>query len=246
MTRALFDHVARDYDAYRPDYPAQLFDALESAMGQPLLRADVLDVGAGTGIATRALAGRGANVVAVDPGPGVLAVLRSRSTSRVRAVVGDGNALPVPSERFDLVSYAQAFHWTDPARSVPEALRVLKPGGVLALWWNRHDPTVRWYAEHRTRLFQTCPKPQHADESWVADQLRASPWQCHVAIVEIPWRRRISLEDYGRNLLTQSYVFALGGRAEAVVATELEALRADLGSEVIDESFVTYTVLARL
>jgi SAM-dependent methyltransferase len=245
MTRQLFDVVARDYDAYRPDYPAQLFDALESAMGQPLLRADVLDVGAGTGIATRALAGRGANVVAVDPGPEVLGVLRSRSTSRVRAVIGDGNALPVLSERFDLVSYAQAFHWTDPARSVPESLRVLKPGGVLALWWNRHDPTVRWYAEHQTRLSQSCTTPQHIDESWVADLLRASPWDCRVATIEIPWRRRLSLQDYGRCLLTQSHVFALGDRAQSVVETELEALRADLGGEVVDEPFVTYAVLAR-
>ncbi|MDQ1665612.1 MAG: hypothetical protein QOH75_1643 [Actinomycetota bacterium] len=245
MSRQLFDLVARDYDAYRPDYPAQLFDALESAMGQPLLRADVLDVGAGTGIATRALAGRGANVVAVDPGPEVLAVLRSRSTSRVRAVVGDGNALPLPDEMFDLVSYAQAFHWTDPDRSIPEALRVLKPGGVLAIWWNRHDPTVRWFAEHTQRLFQVCEKPPRADESWAAELLRGSPWQCHVATVEIPWSRRLSLEDYGRNLLTQSYVFALGDHAPAVVAEELEAIRADLGTDVIDEPFVTYTVLAR-
>ena len=92
MTRQLFDAVADEYDATRPDYPAQLFDALESAMGQPLLWSDVLDVGAGTGISSRALAGRGATVTAVDPGIGVLKVLASRSTSRVRPVVADGNA----------------------------------------------------------------------------------------------------------------------------------------------------------
>ena len=45
--RQLFDAVADEYDAYRPDYPAQLFDALESAMGQPLLWSSVCDVGAG-------------------------------------------------------------------------------------------------------------------------------------------------------------------------------------------------------
>src|SRR6185503_2952864 len=111
--------VAAAYDAHRPDYPGELFDALESALGQPRLRADVLDVGAGTGIATRALAGRGARVVAVDPGPVVLKLLQSRSTSRVRPVLRDGNALPLRDGSVDLVTYAQSWHWTDPVRSVP-------------------------------------------------------------------------------------------------------------------------------
>lgn len=245
MTRQLFDSVAAEYDAYRPDYPAQLFDALESAMGQPLMWSEVCDVGAGTGIATRALAGRGANVTAVDPGIGVLDVLRSRSTSRVRAVVGDGNALPLRDGLFDLVSYAQSFHWTDPLLSVAEALRVLKPGGVLATWWNRHDLSVPWFADHQERLHAVCEVPPHPDESWVADLLAAPPWSRRVAVVEIPWRRRISLEEFGRALLTVSYVFALGDRAREVVDAELAEL-ADLHPEgVMDEPFTTYAVMAR-
>jgi ubiquinone/menaquinone biosynthesis C-methylase UbiE len=163
--RQLFDGVASDYDAYRPDYPAQLFDALESAMGQPLLWSQVCDVGAGTGISSRALAGRGATVTAVDPGEGVLRVLKSRSTSRVRPVVGDGNALPLAGGQFDLVSYAQSFHWTEPELAAAEAFRVLKPGGVLALWWNRHDLSVPWFAGHQERLFTACGWAGHEDES---------------------------------------------------------------------------------
>ena len=245
MTRQLFDSVAAEYDAYRPDYPAQLFDALESAMGQPLMWSEVCDVGAGTGIATRALAGRGANVTAVDPGIGVLGVLRSRSTSRVRAVVGDGNALPLRDGLFDLVSYAQSFHWTDPALAAGEAFRVLKPGGVLATWWNRHDLSVPWFADHQERLHAICGVPQHPDESWVAEMLAAPPWSRHVAVVEIPWRRRISLQDFGRALMTVSYVFALGDRAREVVDAELEKL-ADLHPDgVMDEPFSTYAVMAR-
>lgn len=245
MTRQLFDSVAAEYDATRPDYPAQLFDALESAMGQPLLRAVVLDAGAGTGIATRALAGRGAEVTAVDPGAGVLAVLRSRSTSRVRAVVGDGNALPLRDGSFDLVSYAQSFHWTDPSLAVGEAFRVLKPGGVLALWWNRHDLSVPWFADHQDRLFAACSRPGHQDESWAAEMLAAPPWSRHVATVGIPWRRRISLEHFGRNLMTHSYVFALGGRAREVVDAELAELEREHPDGFVDEPFTTYAVMAR-
>lgn len=245
MTRQLFDSVAAEYDAYRPDYPAQLFDALESAMGGPLLWSDVLDVGAGTGIASRALAGRGATVTAVDPGIGVLGLLRSRSTSRVRPVVGDGNALPVRDGLFDLVSYAQSFHWTDPSLAVAEAFRVLKPRGVLATWWNRHDQSVPWFAAHQKRLRAACGTPAHVDELWVAELLAAPPWSLRVAIVEIPWTRRISLEHFGRALLTVSYVFELGDAAQEIVEAELAELAKDHPEGALDEPFTTYAVMAR-
>lgn len=243
--RQLFDSVAADYDAFRPDYPAQLFDALESAMGQPLLWSDVCDVGAGTGIASRAIAGRGATVTAVEPGIGALTVLRSRSTSRVRPVAGDGNALPLRDGQFDLVSYAQSFHWTDPQRSVAEAFRVLKPGGVLAVWWNRHDLSVPWFAEHEDRLFAACGWAGHEDESWVAGMLAAPPWSRNVAVVEIPWSRRMSLADFGRNLMTKSYVFRLGDRAAAVVDAEVCMLATEHPEGFLEEPFTTYAVMAR-
>jgi len=243
--RQLFDTVAGDYDAFRPDYPAQLFDALESAMGQPLLWSSVCDVGCGTGISSRAMAGRGATVTAVDPGEAVLRVLRSRSTSRVRPLVGDGNSLPLADATFDLVSYAQSFHWTDPDRAIAEAFRVLRPGGLLAAWWNRHDSTVPWFARHEKRFWAACGWAGHRDESWVADRLAAAPWERHVATVEIPWSRRMSVTDFGRNLVTKSYVFELGDRAAQVVADEVEALTAEHPDGFVDEPFSTYAVLAR-
>ena len=246
LRRQLFDAVAEDYDRFRPDYPAQLFDALESAMGQPLLWSQVCDVGAGTGIAARALAGRGATVTAVEPGLRALRVLHARSTSRVRAVAGDGNALPLRDNVFDLVSYAQSFHWTDPQRSVAEAFRVLKPGAVLGIWWNRHDTSVPWFAEHERRLFAASGWAGHADEAGVAALLAGPPWNRRVATVEIPWSRRLTLADYGRNLHTRSYVFALGAaRAAEVVDAELAELARVHRSGELDEPFVTYAIFAR-
>lgn len=123
-----FDAVAAQYAAARPGYPPALFDAIEELAGQPLAGARVLDVGAGTGIATRLLAERGARVTAVEPGAAMAAELHAAhpAVPLVRAL---GDALPFRDDAgFDLVGYAQAWHWTDPARSVPEALRVLRPG----------------------------------------------------------------------------------------------------------------------
>ncbi|WP_143626415.1 methyltransferase domain-containing protein, partial [Streptomyces viridosporus] len=67
-------------------------------------------------------------------------------------VRGDGNALPLAGASRDLLTYAQAWHWTDPARAVPEALRVLRPGGALALWWNINALDVPWIAEESARV----------------------------------------------------------------------------------------------
>lgn len=245
MTSPSFDGVAAEYDVVRPDYPGPLFDAIESAMGQPLLWSQACDVGAGTGIASRALAGRGATVTAVDRGEGMLRVLKARSTSRVRAVVGDGNALPLASGTFDLVTYAQSFHWTDPARSLAEAFRVLRPGALLAVWWNRHDRSVPWYARHEERLFRACGWPGPDEGATLAEDLAAPPWNRRVATVSLPWSRRISLRDLGRTIRTKSYVIALGDRADEVVEAELGLLAGEHPDGHVDEPFTTYAVLAR-
>jgi SAM-dependent methyltransferase len=227
VERQLFDGVAATYDACRPDYPPQLFDALESALGQPLLRAEVMDVGAGTGIATRALAGRGSNVVAVDPGPGVLGLLRSRSTSRVRPVVADGNALPSRDAVFDLVTYAQSFHWTDPDLSVPEAARVLHDRGVLAVFWNLlMADGAPWWEGFTTEVRRLSPayEPKARDTDWgqVLERSAAFRW---VRKVEIPWVREVPVEDVVSDYSSHSYVADLSPRDREGA---LETLRSGL------------------
>jgi SAM-dependent methyltransferase len=248
VTRQLFDHVATAYDAARPDYPAELFDTLESALGQPLLRAQVLDVGAGTGIATRALAGRGADVVALDPGPAVLAVLRSRSTSRVHPVLGDGDALPLSSGHFDLVTYAQSYHWTHASRSLPEAARVLHDRGVLALWWNFLDTQEQWYDEWSdtaARLSDGAYDRRQADVDR-ATPLRESGLFRWVSGVDIPWTRAVAVEDFVTDMSSHSYVSAMSADQQAQLLDVLRAgLRRDQGDDPVEVRYRTQLVIAR-
>lgn len=97
--RALsFDNSAVLYAAARPGYPPVLLDTVGELTARPLDGARVVDVGAGTGIATRLLHERGCRVTAVEPGPGMADELR-RTLPSVPVVRGDGNRLPWPPDR---------------------------------------------------------------------------------------------------------------------------------------------------
>lgn len=201
-----FDAAAAQYAANRPSYPSALFDAVEDAAGRPLAGARVVDVGAGTGIATALLRARGADVLAVEPGDGMAAEFRRRLPD-APVVRGNGNALPVADAHADLVTYAQAWHWTDPARSVPEALRVLRPGGALALWWNTSALDVDWIAaagERAARFFGVDADAQRK----ATDRMdRADPGgRLDFTRRTVRWSRRVPLDTHLANLGSHSFV----------------------------------------
>jgi SAM-dependent methyltransferase len=136
-----FGTAARAYAEHRPDYArAAVRWALEHAPGPR-----VLDLGAGTGKLTGTLVALGAEVVAVEPDPAMLAELR-RALPRVRALRGGAEALPLPDASVDAVLAGNAMHWFDMALAGPEIARVLAPGGVLAGLWNVIDDRVEWAA----------------------------------------------------------------------------------------------------
>lgn len=128
-----FGPAADIYERGRPAYPAEALDWLLPA-GNPR----VLDLGAGTGKLTRQIRDRGLAVTAVDPSEGMLAQLAA-SVPGVPAVLGAAESIPLPAGSADVVLVAQAWHWVDPRRALPEVARVLAPGGRLGLVWNTRD-----------------------------------------------------------------------------------------------------------
>ena len=126
----LFREAAEEYARHRPQYPDALLARIEALAG--LGRgAWVLDLGAGTGISSRAWAGRGHRVVALEPNDAML--VRGR---QARAVRGAAEALPFVAGSFDLVVAHQALHWFELAPTLAECERVGRRGGWAAAVWN--------------------------------------------------------------------------------------------------------------
>jgi SAM-dependent methyltransferase len=139
-----FGAVADVYERGRPSYPAEAIDWLIPARA---LR--VADVGAGTGKLTRQLRDRGLDVIAVEPSAGMREELH-RAVPGVPVLAGTGEHIPLADGTVDVVTVAQAWHWVDPERAVPEVARVLAPGGRLALLWNRRVEDEEWVADLST------------------------------------------------------------------------------------------------
>jgi SAM-dependent methyltransferase len=146
-----FGARAAEYERGRPAYPEA---ALRWSL-PPQARA-VLDLGAGTGKLTRGLLALGLRVTAVEP----LAEMRARIPPEARALDGTAEAIPLPDASVDAVFAGQAFHWFDHGRALPEIVRVLRPGGTVALIWNRLDDRVPWVAE----IVSIIEEPGDADE----------------------------------------------------------------------------------
>jgi SAM-dependent methyltransferase len=151
-----FSNRADDYAKYRPTYPREAIDALLHGLGAPETLFAV-DVGAGTGIASRLLAERGVRVVAVEPNRS----MREASAPDPRVTFLDGTAetIPVADAAADLVLAAQAFHWFRAEPSVREMARALRPRGRLALVWNRRSTADPFTAGYRDALLALGANP---------------------------------------------------------------------------------------
>jgi len=135
-----FADVAGAYERGRPEYP---LEAVRWLVGDG--PADVVDLGAGTGKLTRALVGLGHRVTAVEPLDEMRAELEV-AVPEAHTLVGSAEAIPGPDASADVVTVAQAFHWFDHEKALPEIARVLRPGGRLALIWNSRDDRDPWMA----------------------------------------------------------------------------------------------------
>ncbi|HTD33264.1 MAG TPA: class I SAM-dependent methyltransferase, partial [Candidatus Elarobacter sp.] len=131
-----FTDRAGDYVSGRPSYPPAAIDALLDGLGDP---ADVVvaDLGAGTGISSRLLAERGAQVLAIEPNQAMREAAEPHP--RVEWIAASAEHTGLGEASADLVTAFQAFHWFDQRAALDETVRILRPGGRAAVIYNERD-----------------------------------------------------------------------------------------------------------
>jgi SAM-dependent methyltransferase len=202
--RALsFGAVAQAYERFRPGYPVGLVDLVMTYAGQPLLTA--LEIGAGTGKATRLFAARGVKVTATEPDGAMLAELRRHVPASVRTVQAAFEDLR-PGESYGLVYAAAALHWTNPAGRWPRIAALLEPGGVFASFGGPGrladaalEEAVR-VARAPFLASDEIPSPDgtapEQDMQWPGTELRRSDWFVDVQQSVIGQRLTMTARDY--------------------------------------------------
>jgi SAM-dependent methyltransferase len=173
--RLVFGEVAGLYDRARPSYPSSLIDDLVT-WAQPGARA--LEIGAGTGKATRLLAARGISVLGIEPSAEMAAYARfaTEPQGNVEIIESDFERWRPQGRLFPLAYAAQAWHWVDQQSGYALARATLLPGGHLVAFWNRPawgDTELRQALSDAYRV--TAPElppdgPMHPDNRVVADE----------------------------------------------------------------------------
>jgi SAM-dependent methyltransferase len=227
--RALsFGARAEAYERFRPGYPVELFDLVMTYAGQPVRTA--LEIGAGTGKATRLFAQRGVTVTATEPDGAMLAELRKHVPADVKTVQAAFEALP-PGESYGLVYAAAALHWTNPEDRWSRIAALLEPGGVFGSFGGPAqlaDPAVAEAVRAaRAPLLDSddVPSPDGTppehDMQWPGTELQRSAWFGDVRQSVIKRRLTMSARDYIGHLSTISAYLELPASAQEQVFSQI-------------------------
>jgi SAM-dependent methyltransferase len=206
-TKAVYSSKAEKYARYRWNYAPPAIQAVFDIAC--ITRASsVADIGAGTGILTRAFAGQAGRAWAVEPNPEMrrLAERALQPHAACRVIDGSAEATTLPDHSVDVITVAQAIHWFDPEPTRAEFLRILKPGGWLAVLRNYGAD------EKLGKATEGLLAPENGvDFSHVArlpDKKSVSFYYGHEAFqtMTFPFSYRQNWEEFIGSLLTASYV----------------------------------------
>ena len=245
-----FSSRVENYVRYRPSYPPEIVGLLRHECGL-LTGSVVADIGSGTGIFSELLLKDGLRVVGVEPNA-EMRTAGERSLEaypRFSSVEGTAEATSLPDASVDLITAAQAFHWFNLQPTRTEFLRILKPGGWIALIWNdRQIDTTPFLREYEALLqtFATDYAQVRHKELDLA-RVRAFIGSDAVTMTVLPNRQVFDFEGLLGRLLSSSYAPEMGHPQHEPMRKRLEEIfrgQADGGTVAFD--YHTQVYLAQL
>lgn len=230
------------FDRYRPDYPLEVVSHVEGLV-QP---ESLVEIGAGTGIATKHFARAGRRLVCLEPAERMAAMLSARRLPGVRVITTTFEAWDGDGAPADLIYAAQAWHWVDAATGFQKALASLRPGGLLALLWNipidRFGHLRGVYEEHAPELLSDDDdRIRRRDRhDWSVDMTAAGFRE--VGLVTHHWARTLTAGGYRALCSTYSdHILMDPGRRELLLDAIEAHIAARGGSVEIEYRCLAYT-----
>ncbi|MFZ3244280.1 MAG: methyltransferase domain-containing protein [Candidatus Acidiferrales bacterium] len=222
-----FGHAAEEFERYRPEYPPELFEHILAAVPADR-RQRAIDLGAGTGKATRALLPHFREVVAVEPDPGMAAKLKEDLPAAIVRNITAEDFSQQPTT-VDLVTVANALHWMDAPRVFANVHSWLRPAAIFAVF-DRPLPKTTPVIDAITLAEMRGPWKPHRDSRlgkkyvW-EDQIRAAAGFEIVDETKFPYVIPMSPSDFVGFWRSTSY-----GSAYALTLADAEPYWRDLES----------------
>lgn len=212
--KEMFNQVALDYDEVRPGYPSDLVEDIIRLSGLPE-DARILEVGCGTGIATRPFAERGYSILCLDIGAQLLALAEKnlKAFENVAMELVSFEEWEPEGQRFDLCMSASAFHWIETGVGYPKVASVLKPSSSMAIFTHYHPTPLTGFFEEVQTVYQRIvpewknPADNPPIEQFIAKRTAAID-DCAVfqpvTVRQYPWAKDFNTEQYLKLLNTYS------------------------------------------
>lgn len=228
----IFGRDARRYDEFRPDYPPEAIAHLKG-----LVDADeAVEVGAGTGKATAAMARPGLRVTCLEPSEEMASVLRDRGLPGVEVVISTLEDWDGDTDSADLMYAAQAWHWVERSVAYGKARSVLRPGGALALMWNiprdRYAGFEEVYARHAPGLLAERDERINRRDSHRWDDDMRDAGFTDVGVFTHHWSTEMTPTEYCSLHATYSDHMMLSPEVRTALLEDLQQAAVDRGGPV--------------
>ena len=253
-TGATFDRIADAYETYRIPYHCELTDVVLDEAGVPPA-GKLLEVGSGTGKGTELFAARDLDILCVEPGENLVNIARNKFArcGNVKFHVSTFEEFEASARSFDLVYFAQSFHWVEQPAGFQKCADILKDGGALVLLWNmyvaddnEHDRRIAEFSKghDESNLLQTESQCEQRIEQ-LCREVEESGIFSRPSVHRRLWERPYTLEDY-LGFMKTTRIFRCGPEHVAEkIESEIRRLFENTHSGEICRRFLSVAQISR-